>query len=212
MSQATTDREKCRILTPEFRVSYPHVFKAQAMPGSKNDPKYSITMLFPKDGDMKLIQQAITQAKITKWGPNKSAWPTEIASPVGNGDGPAGKNKKTGEPLEGYAGHWIMKASTSEDQKPGVVDENVKPIIEPGKFYAGCYARAYVFAYVWEFPKNSGKFGVGFILDHVQKLRDGKSFAGKKPADQVFQPVGGGTDDSDDFGADEETNDDADFM
>lgn len=192
MSTTASDKEKCRTLTPEFRASFPHLFKAQAMPGTNNAPKYSITMLFPKDTDMKGILAVIREAKTAKWGPNKDSWPKTIKSPIQDGDGEAGFSNKTQQPLEGYAGHWIIKASTGEDQRPGVVDENVKPILDAAKFYPGCYARAYVYAYVWEFPKGSGKWGVGFILDHVQKLRDGKSFGGKKAAGDVFQPVNAG--------------------
>jgi hypothetical protein len=83
--------------------------------------------------------------------------------------------------------HWVIKATSNENSKPGVFDEKVQPITEPSGFYPGCYAIAYMFAYVWEFPV--GKFGVGFILDHVQKQRDGKPFGGKKLGTQVFQPV-----------------------
>lgn len=180
MTATKSDKEKSRLLTPEFRVSYPHVFKANSIKGSK--PKFSVTMLFPKDSDLSPIKNAIREAKIAAYGPNKADWP-EVDSPVTDGDKPKYADK------EGYKGHWAIKASTNEDQRPGVVDENVQPIVDPSKFYPGCYARAYVYAYCWEF---AGKRGVGFILDHVQKLRDGKSFGGKKPADQVFTPVNAG--------------------
>lgn len=184
-------QDPCKIMTPEFRVSYPHVFKPSVMKGTKNDPKYSVTMLFEKDSDLDIIKGAIRAAKIKKWGKNKADWPEDIESPVVDGDGPKGldKNKKR---RDGYEGHYAIKASTGEDQRPGVVDENVDPIINVADFYPGCYARAHVFAYVWEFPKDSGNFGVGFILDHVQKLRDGKSFGGKKSADEVFTKVNSG--------------------
>jgi hypothetical protein len=181
------DKEKSRLLTPEFRVSYPHVFKANAFKGGK--PKFSVTMLFPKNSDLSPIKNAIKEAKIAKFGADKDSWPDDLESPVVDGDSPKHADK------DGYKGCWAIKASTNEDQRPGVVDENVQPILEPSDFYPGCYARAYVYAYVWEF---AGKRGVGFILDHVQKLRDGKSFGGKKSADQVFSPVNAGAMSSDD--------------
>lgn len=187
---AKEQEDKCRIITPEFRVSYPHVWKAQAMPGTSNDPKFSITMLFSKDTDMTEIKNAIKEAKIAKFGANQKSWP-KCVSPVQDGDGEAGVTKKTGDKKEGYEGCWVIKASTSADQQPGIVGKDGKAITKQADFYAGCYARAYVYAYVWEFPKGSGKFGVGFILDHIQKLRDGKSFSGKKPVEQVFGPVAG---------------------
>lgn len=189
------NRDKCRVLTPEFRVSYPHVFKAQApKPGDKL--KYSITMLFPKDSDLSGLKEAIKQAKIAAFGA-KENWPDDLQSPVTDGDNPKHADK------EGYKGHWVIKASSNEDQKPGVVDENVEPILEQSKFYPGCYARAYVLATNWEYM---GKQGIMFILDHVQKMKDGKAFGGKKPADQVFSPINAG--ESEDF---EEDSEEADF-
>lgn len=183
-------KENSRVLTPEFRVSYPHIFKPNSIKGSK--PKYSITMLFPKSSDLTGLKQAIMQAKIAKFGA-KDNWPESLDSPVTDGDDPKHAAK------EGYKDHWVIKASCNEESKPGVVDENVEDIIDQAKFYPGCYARAYIYAFAWEYM---GKNGVSFILDHVQKTRDGKSFGGKKPADQVFSPVNGGTsvsDESDEF-------------
>lgn len=192
-------KDDCRIITPEFRVSFPHVFKAQAMPGTNNAPKFSVTMLFDKKQDLTAVKKAIRAAKIEKFGADEKKWPKVIKSPVQDGDGEAGMSKKKGEPMEGYAGHWVIKASTNENQRPGIVDRNGEEILKESDFYAGCYARAYIYAYVWEFPKGSGKYGVGFILDHLQKLKDGKAFSGKKPVSEVFGAVAG-----DDFADDEE--------
>jgi hypothetical protein len=181
------EKEECRMITPEFRVSYPHVFKPQA-PKPTDKKKYSITMLFPKDSDLtgmspdgkpRSIKEVIRNAKIVKFGP-KENWPEELQSPVVDGDAKKFKDKP------GYAGHWVIKAVTGEDQKPGVVDAKMVPIVNPADLYPGCYARAYVYAYWWEYM---GKQGIGFILDHVQKMRDGKSFGGKKPVEQVFTPI-----------------------
>jgi len=182
-------KEKCRVLTPTFRASYAHVWKAQAMAGTNNDPKYSVVMLFPKTEDLSSIKTAIKNAKEAAFGVDKATWPKVIASPVGDGDGEAGLDKKTGERKEGYAGHWAIKAATGEDQKPGIVDQHNKEILTQSAFYSGCFARAYVYAYIWEFPKGSGKYGVGFILDHLQKVDDGPAFGGKKSATEVFAPI-----------------------
>lgn len=186
------DLSRCR--TPEFRVSYPHVFKPQA-PKETDKKKYSVTMLFPKDSDLGGLKEAIKQAKIAHYGP-KENWPDELQSPVTDGDNPKHAEK------EGYKGHWIIKASSNEDQKPVVVDENVEPIIDVSKFYAGCYAVAHVLATRWEYM---GKEGIMFILDGVQKTRDGKSFGGKKSASEMFTPVNTG--ESKDFSEDEQEED-----
>lgn len=197
------DKDLSRMITPKFRVSYPHVFKAQA-PKPTDKPKFSITMLFPKDkaltgqtvdGKPRTLSEVIKNAKIAEFGPNKTDWPENLESPVVDGDDPKHKDK------EGYKGHWVIKATTNEDQRPSVVDEEMIPITDQAKFYPGCYARAYVYARVWEYMN---KQGVQFILDHVQKLGDGPSFGGKKPVDQVFSPMGTGA-------PDEDSGDDMDF-
>ncbi len=200
---AKIDKDLCRIITPEFRVSYPHVFKAQAVKAT-DKPKFSITMLYPKDSDLmgsspdgkpRSLKEVIKNAKLAQFGP-KENWPDGLESPVIDGDNPKFADK------DGYKGHWVIKATTSEDQRPSVVDVDMAPITEASELYPGSYARAYVYAYVWEYM---GKQGVGFILDHVQKLRDGKSFGGKKPVEQVFSPVSapdsdaGDEDDDQDF-------------
>lgn len=189
--QTKTEKEACRVVTGEFRVSYPHVFKPQGMQGKKDGAKkYSITMLFPKDADLSAIKLAMKNAKIQKWGADPKNWPKGLESPVTDGDSPKNEDK------EGYAGHWAIKASSSEDQKPTVVDKNVEPIMDQSEFYPGCFARASILAYIWD--NEFGK-GVGFILDHVQKMREGKSFGGKPKASEVFTPVNTGEEESEDF-------------
>lgn len=193
-----TDKEDQRTVTPEFRVSYAHVFKPhQFKPADK--PKYSVTMLFPKSTDMSVLKLIIKHAKIDFFGPNKEDWPDGIISPIQDGDIP---DKKTGLVKEGYKGHWAIKATTNEDQPPQVVDAKLQKIIDPRVFYSGCYAFAYVYAYGWEY---GDKVGVSLILDGVQKSRDGKPFGGKKAANQMFNPLKGSVDDDDDD--DDDTSD-----
>lgn len=186
---------KCRVTTPMFRVSYPHLWKASGL--NKSAPKYSVTMLFKKDDDLSAVKRAMLQAKINKFGKDKEQWPEDIESPVVDGDSKKNKDK------DGYKGHWAIKASSSEDQKPYVVDQDVEPITEQSDMYPGCYAMANVLAYVWEYPENSGNFGVGFILNGVQKVKEGKPFGNKKSAKDVFAPI-----DADEFGDDESEDSD----
>lgn len=176
-------RDECRILTPEFRLSYPALFKPSGMKGAV--PKFSVTMLFKKTADLSSVKLAMKHAKINEFGPNKEEWPDDLASPVVDGDDPKHTDK------EGYAGHWVIKATSNESQRPGVVDyPDCEPIIEQSEVYPGCYCRAQVFARVWEFPQGSGRYGIQFILDHVQKMKEGKPFGGKKSAKEAFAPHG----------------------
>lgn len=175
------------ILTGEFRVSYPYVFQPRsATPGAK--PKYSITMLFrtkpsqnaphEKVVDMAALQNAAMAAAIEKWGPDRAKWPKFTHNPFRSGTEPKYADR------EGY-GEGVVFIAASSDYKPGVVDQNVKDIIDPNQFYPGCYARAKLQAYGWEYM---GKAGVSFGLRHVQLVRDG-------------EPLGGGSRPEDDFDA-----------
>lgn len=186
------DRDLQRVTTPVFRVSFPHVFKPSAMKGG--EPKYSVTMLFKKSQDLAGLKRAMKNAKIAEFG-SKENWPERLDSPVSDGDEFPDR--------EGYAGHWIVKATTGADYKPTVVDEDVEEILNPGDFYPGCYAKAQIYARVWTFGK---KQGVHFILDMVQKVKDGKPFGGKKAAKDVFAPIGRDEDDDD-----SSEDDDSDF-
>lgn len=177
-------KDLTKVTTPQFRASHVHVWKPHAMKGTTNKPKYSIEMLFPKTTDMTTILQAIKQAKIDKFGA-KENWPSKesLKSPIIDGDGPKYKDKPD------YHDHWIIRAAANENSKPGVYNESVKQITVETEFYSGCYACAYINAFVWEFPKGSGKYGVSFGLNHVQKLGDGKRFGGRKAAEEVFTPM-----------------------
>ena len=181
MGKAQIEESGQRITTPEFRVSFPHVFKPSAIKNTKADPKFSITMLFKKTQDLSNIKLAMKHAKVEKFGPDSKSWPDGIGSPVQDGDDHPDR--------EGYAGHWVIKASSSQEYKPTVVNEEVEEIINPSEFYAGCYAKAQIYARVHDDFGNGQ--GVHFILDMVQKTRDGKPFSGKKSAKEVFSPIAG---------------------
>lgn len=199
-----------RMITPPFRLSHPHLFKPQA-PKPTDKPKYSLTMLFAKGTDiightLKTdsepsrpigLKEVIANAKTQEFG-SKENWPKTLMSPVRDGDDEEFKGK------EGYAGHWVVKATSNEESCPGVVDSQGVPITRAAEIYPGCYCKAYIYARVWEYM---GKRGVQFIVDHVQKVKEGKSFGGKKPVEQVFGPLGTGDDENT-----QEENQDHDFM
>lgn len=161
------------VTTPEFRAAFVNVFKPSAMKGA--EPKYSITMLFSKKTDLSKIKLALKHAKIDEFGPDQKEWPDNLETPVSDGD--------DFPQYEGFAGHWAVKATSGAEFKPACVDGEMQEIIDPMKLYAGCYARASIFARVWTF---GNKQGVQFILDGVQKVRDGKPFGGRKAVDQMF--------------------------
>lgn len=173
------------ILTPEFRASFPDVFKPNTYGGKET---YQIVMLFPKEQDLTSIKNLIKEAA-------EAAWPGGKGRP----DLTLPDFKVSDKDYDGYEDHVAIRAGSQ--YPPGVVDGNRQEIIKESDFYAGCYARAQINAYVWEF---GGKFGISFGLQNVQKLRDGDLFGNRVRPDAAFDdgyvpPEGFDSGDSDIF-------------
>lgn len=192
-------KDQLKIVVGPVRLSHPHFFKPQA-PKPTDKPKYSGTFLIPKSMDLAQLKSVIKKAKLFEYGP-KENWPDDLVSPIRDGDGKAGKNKD-GTPKEGYAGHWVLKATSTAESKPVVCDRERMPIENPSEVYPGCYVQAALFAYAWEYM---GKQGIGFILDGVRKVKEGKSLGGKRSAEDMFDPLSGDDDtETESFTEDEE--------
>lgn len=170
-----------KLKTPEFRVSFPNVFKARAF--KDQEPKFSCVMIFSKSAiaadpeQAKLfrdLKDAVAKCGDDKW-PNKK--PSNLRDPFRKG------TEK--EEYEGYDDDKIF-ITASTKQRPGVVDENVKAIIEEGEFYAGCYARATVNTFAYD---AAGNKGVSFGLQNIQKIRDGEPLSGRSKPSEDFDAV-----------------------
>ena len=76
--------------------------------------------------------------------------------------------------------------TASNRAKPGIVDGNLQPIIDPTQIYSGMIANVGVTFFGYNTPQNKG---IGVALDNVQKVADA-------------EPLGGGrVSAEDDFGA-----------
>jgi hypothetical protein len=176
----TTDTKKAEnIMTPEFRVSYPSVFKAKLNELSKK-MEFSLVALFKKGENLDALKKEAERAVIARWGSDKTKWPKNLRSPF----------RDQGErESDGYeAGAVFMNLKSS--QRPGLVDGGNNDIINETDFYAGCYARATLRAYAYPKPGVTGQTpGVAFGLQNIQKLRDGESLSGRMKAQDEFEPV-----------------------
>lgn len=175
-----------KVITPKFRLSFPELFEPKAFDGQA--PKYSIQMLFDKKTDLSPLKAAVKKAIVDKWGQNP---PKGLVLPFKDG------NEKD---LEGYEDKIVVSASTKF--KPQVVDQKVEPILVADDIYAGCYARAAINAYAWEYKNAKGqvmKRGVSFNLESVQKLAEGERFVKRPDASETFDAVDDGSDDPSNF-------------
>lgn len=168
-----------KIMTPEFRVSFPCLFEKRAVQVGQK-ATYSMCMLFPKTTKLDELKALIREAAVAEF---KLPLPAGLASPIHDGD-----VEKPGR--SEYAGHFYINAK-AHSHRPHLVDRQCNPIgPEIGnaeEFYGGCYARATVTAYPYSYM---GKKGVGIGLENVQKLREGEPFSGHVGADKDFEPLG----------------------
>ena len=186
-----------RIITPVFRLSYPHIWEPVLNQLAKRE-QYDIQMLFDKAtaktdlaGMVKLVNDMIAW----KWGN-----PAGIRKPFVDGDTAVdSQGTKKVEKNPSYKGMIIL--SSWSKQAPGVVDPSGKhPITQHDEMYGGCYCRAQLNAYAYE---QGGQKGVNFGLMHVQKIKDGTPFGTRTRAEDAFSPVettGAVADDNEMFG------------
>jgi hypothetical protein len=185
------ETDKPTLCTPEFRVSYPNVFKPK-MNDLSGKEEFSLQALFPKRADLSQLKAAAVNAIQKKWGDKK---PNGLKSPFRD----QGERKnEDGIIPEGYAEGAIF-INLKSTRQPGVVDKKVQPIIDQEDFYAGCYAIASVSCYAYEARNKEGKVlarGVSFGLNNIQKTRDGDPFSGRRKAEEEFEAITGGDEDA----------------
>jgi hypothetical protein len=161
-----------KLITPEFRGSFVYLVEPHSMPGAPEGAKakYSITIVLPKDSDFwdELEEQIDATAK-NKWG----KVPPRLKVPVKDGDDME---------REEFANMKTVQATSVK--KPGVVNADLKPIIEADEIYSGAWYRASVRCFAWDHP--TGGKGVSVALDNVMKVKDGEAFSGRSDAAHDF--------------------------
>lgn len=179
-----SDEKHLTALTPIFRVSYPRVFKAV-----KNDlngrDEFSLQALYEikkDDPAFAAIKNAANAAIVKKWGASPASWPEKMKSPFRD----QSEKAKGGALQEGLvAGHVFM--TFKSETRPAIVDrDGVSIITEPSRFYAGCYARALVYASAYD---QKGNRGVTFYLNHLQFVKDGPPLSGRPQISGAFSAI-----------------------
>lgn len=167
-----------RVVTGKVRLSYCHLFEPYS-----NDPekeaRYSVTILIPKSdkATLKKLNDAIEAAK--EEGKTKTFGgkiPGNLKLTLHDGDEEADLERNPE-----YAGHMYMAMSSK--QRPGVVDQDLNPILDSTQVYSGCYARVSINAFPYS---NSGNKGISFGLNNVQFLEDGEPLGGRTRAEDDF--------------------------
>lgn len=170
------------LVTGEVRLSYCYLFEPRREEDPNKESKYGVTILIPKSdkATLKKIKDATEAAKAVGKG---KTWggkiPPNLSLTLHDGD----TDRDTDEQPE-FKGHMFMSVSSKE--RPGLVDRALNPITDRSDLYSGCYARVAISAFPYN---NSGKKGVTFFLNHVQKMRDGEHLDGRSKPEDVFDAL-----------------------
>lgn len=200
------------IVTVPFRLAFPEVFAPRAsVEGGK--AKYSITLLYPKDGQLLIpsmpgngileLRKLAFAAVKDKWGEDRAKWPPLFKTmDFQNYLSTTGKD---GWPLrDGASVEWdgfrdMVFVRAASQYAPGIVDARLQAIIDKSLVFGGLIARAQINAYGYD---EAGNKGVTFGLNNLQLLKDdGTRYDGRQDPKDVFEAFGdaGGT--TDPFGA-----------
>ena len=169
------------MITPEMTASFVKVFEAE--PNLSGDMKFSIQLMINKD-DKKgvaalesVVAKTIVKGKEKKWGGKKPAFRYK---PLRDGDA----ELESGEKEDAcYKNSLFINASCGEKDKPQVVGPDAKPLMDEGLLYSGCVVRADLSPFAY---KNGGNCGIGWWLNSIMVVRDGKRLDGKQNASDAF--------------------------
>ena len=167
------------ITSPNTLWSYVHVFQPNSINGST--PKYSIALIFRKDSPdipkIRAASQAAYDEGLSKLKGNGKVAPALAAlkTPLRDGDA-----EHPGE--EVYAGTYYLNANSST--KPGVVDRDMNPIIDPEEVFSGCRGKASINFY--SFNTNGNK-GIAASINNLMLCdASGPRLGGKASAAEDF--------------------------
>jgi hypothetical protein len=206
-SSKSSKTKSVKLITPPFRVSFPHVFEAARMSDdATSKPKFNLQALWEPGKftpDEKALWSAIGKEMDRQClAAFKKRWkdlPANFKKGIRHG------SEKDG--MEGYGDH-IRFATLATAGRPGIVDAKRNPIsVAEGnadEIYPGCWCRATVNIYTYD---NKGK-GIALGLGNLQKVKDGPRLDNRTAAEDDFDDFMDGDSDDDDFG---ETEADDDF-
>ena len=153
-------------------------------------PKYSVSLIIPKSDKVTIakiraaIQAAFEEGASKLKGSSKSVPQlSTLKTPLRDGD-----IERPDDPV--YKNCFFINANSVT--KPGVVDANLNPIIDPSELYSGIIGRASINFYAFN---SNGNKGIACGLNNLQKLADGTPLGGHSRAEDDFA----GLDDDEDF-------------
>lgn len=185
---ANNPQTSTKVITGKVRFSYLHVFEAYASEEGQ-EKKYSVSLIIPKSDQATLqkIGEAVAAAKEQARVKLGGKLPAKFKLPLNDGD-----TERPDDPA--YANSYYLNANCKT--RPGVVDKDLNPVIDPDDLYSGCYGRASITFYPFD---SNGNRGVACGLNNLQKLKDGEPLGGRVSAEADFSEAFADSDNDEDF-------------
>ena len=177
----STNTNPTKVVTgPKTVFSYLNVNEPKAPLGG-GTPKYSTSLIIPKSDHVTVdkcnagIRAAYDEGQGKLKGNGKVVPAlSALKTPLRDGD-----KERPGD--EAYANSWFINANSIT--KPGVVDANLQPILDPSELYSGIIGRASITFYAYN---SNGNKGIACGLNNIQKLRDGTPLGGHSRPEDDF--------------------------
>ena len=172
-------KDLTRVVTGNVRFSYANVWKPRKFKGDR--AKYSICLIIPKeDGEtLAKVDRAIEAAYregAEKLAGTDGALPPMASLSLPLRDGDVDKREEAN-----YRHAYYLNARS--DMPPGIVDAGLNRITEKSVFYSGCYGRASIHFYAFNYD---GKRGIACGLNNLQKLSDGPALGNRSTPEEDF--------------------------
>jgi len=181
------------VVTSEARFSFGKLFEPVKTQGGYE--RYELTLLFPHPDDLSGDELKAYEDSMQKLQDlAKNAAQLEWGDKIPQHRSPFIDQERFVDPSRPQykAGAVMLRLNTTK--RPGVVDHNLDPIEDPSLVYDGAHGKAAVFAKAYDFKDDNGmrSRGVKFVLQSVQKTRDGDKIGGgtgKHSAADHFAPL-----------------------
>jgi len=171
------------IVLENVRVSFVNVVEPAENPSG--NLAYNCCVLVDKGDKGNLARVADILEKTKKAGISKS-WGGKLPKfknqPFRDGDAELESGDREGSEYKNCM--FFNPSMLASKGKPGVVDENLAPVMSKDKIYSGCYCNVQVSAYPYNHPVG-GK-GIGWGLQNVMFVEDGDRLDGRESAENAF--------------------------
>jgi hypothetical protein len=151
------------VILRDVRLSYLNVFKPRKA-SEKSDPKFSVSILLPKNHPQIAEVKAAIRAQVEEKWPDPKKRPNGLHNPMRDGD-------VERENDDAYKGHFFINASSAADRPPMLLDGQLQPVTDTGYWVSGDYGNVKVDFYPFAVPENKG-VGVGLVTVQFKRKGD----------------------------------------